>query len=217
MRFLVILSCIFLLFCTCDSAPSNGERDGAVVFLNYEQDQQLLTTRMNLGLAGEAPITGVPTVYGSPLDSFTRQGVTTWQLRKNLNYPSVIPLEIPCGDALCNRDVKLAPVFVDSFPNVIDPKKDLQVAYGPEALTSSESLVFYFGPQDRSAPEKIKLVGPTNSPVATLPSDALAKLKPGKYNVYLIKQQLKRDTTARLWTSIQAEYMTRTRLIEVAE
>jgi len=86
---------------------------------------------------------------------------------------------------------------------------------GSTGLLEAENLILFFEPDDRSAPTRITLQGPTQSGRVTVPKKALLDVAPGKYEVYIIKQQLHQDSTAVVQTSLQTQYYTKSVAVTV--
>lgn len=206
-----------LLLFTCGSARKNGAPDLAVGTVRYLEDTQTMQVQVEIKDSDTLRTLSAPKIFNFEMKQLPQPAAGRYAYNKPMNYPSVIPLDLPCGGSRCTVDLSFAPIFIDSFPTSISRKAKLSVPISHQALKERESLIFFFEPSDRSAPKRIQLLGPTDRPIVTLPKDAVATIPVGEYEVYLIKQELQRDSTEQLITSMQLEYITRARKVTITE
>ncbi len=202
------------LLCTCGPAPKNDFSPTiAVGSVRYQEDIQRLDADLSIDPVGSY----VPSLYGSAMPPFDRAGPGHFRTRRTLPFPGKLSFSIPCSAAegLCPKEIPFTPPFADSIPTVFSQSKTLSFLAGSTGLLKAENLIVFFEPDDRSAPTRITLQGPTQSGLVTVPKKALLDVAPGKYQVYMIKQQLHKDSTALVQTSFQTEYFTKSITVTV--
>lgn len=208
-----VLSLLLTLFlCTCDRAPK-ALPTTVVGDVRYDEGTQIL----NVNLAIDPVKSGFPTLYGSAIPAFEAAGPGHFRGRRTLPFSSPVKLSLPCASSPCPLDLPFVPPFADSIPAVIDKTKKVRFAASSHGLLETENLVAFFEPADRSAPRRILLRGPTSTGYLTLPKEAMSDIPAGKYEVYLVKQQLQKDSLPALQSSIQTEFFTRMVPVEVKE
>lgn len=209
-----LLPLLFTLLCTCGRAPKPSLPTEVVGSIRYEEKTQLLTA--DLAISPHTSAIG-PTLFSTAMPAFPAGGPGHYRGRRNLPFPDPIRLSVPCGNTAppCDLTLPFSPPFADSLPPTGQTGAPLRFIAGKNALLENENLVFFFEPADRSDPKRILLQGPTASGRVNLPKESLSDLKPGKYEVYFIKQQLHKDSITNLQTSIQTEYFTRSMPFEM--
>lgn len=207
---------LLTLFCTCGRAPQSASRTEVVGSIRYEESGQLLTA--NLAIS-PVPGAATPSLQGNAMPAFPAIGPGHYRGRRNQPFPNPLSLTVPCGEGItpCNLSLPFSPPFIDSLPATSQTGNPLSFTTGNNALLKNENLVFFFEPADRSEPRRILLQGPTFSGRVNLPKEAMSDIPPGKYEVYLIKQQLYKDSLQHLQTSIQTEYFTRPAAFEMKD
>jgi hypothetical protein len=208
----VLTLLLTLLLCTCDRAPETPPTT-LVGSVRYDESTQILDVDMAIAPVGN----GFPTLYGSAMPAFPAAGAGHFRGRRTLPFTSPIKLSVPCTTSPCPLDVSFTPPFADSIPAVINKKQSVRFAAGSTGLLATENLVAFFEPDNRTAPRRILLQGPTSSGMLSLPKEALSDIPVGKYQVYLIKQQLQKDSLSTLQSSVQTEYFTRMVPVEIKE
>jgi len=210
-----LLSLLLLPFlCTCGRAPGQEAVITLVVgSVRYQEDAQQLDADLSI----EPQNSHAPTLYGSAMPPFTAVGAGHYRARRKISFPGKVSFALPCGTAerLCPREFSFSPPFPDSIPPTVSHGETVSFPALVAGLLEPEILVIFFEPEDRSSPRRISLQGPTRNGRVTLPKKALQDIPFGNYRVYLIKQRLYADSTARLQTSIQAEYFTKSVAVEV--
>ena len=210
LRFTVLLPLISLL-CTCGPAPKKAAEPTAVVgSIRYDEGSQLLESTLTVS---PLPLTP-PAVLGTTLRELTAMGPGHYRGRQQTNFPAAIDLNIAGQPA---QVIRFSPPFSDSLPPTLLTSRTAKIPAMRGGLADNESLVFFLEPEDRSTPKRILLQGPSNSGVLTLPKQSLADVKPGRYAAYFVKQQLQKDSTASLETSLQTEYFTKSVTVEVKD
>lgn len=212
MRILVLCSFAALL-CTCARAEKSGSKNEVPTTvagtLRYQESGQVLEATLTLNPSDSLPNAPTPTLFGTAMPRLRLAGNGTFRERRSLVLPPSLSLTVPCSTGDCPLNIGFNPPFIDSLPPVISKAKTLSVPVATAGLSARESLVVFFEPKDRSTPERIQLVGPTSSGTLTLPKKTLANIPAGEYEIYLIKQQLFKDSTAAFKASIQTEYFTK--------
>jgi hypothetical protein len=181
--------------------------------VRYDASTQIL----NVDLAIDPLKSGSPSLFGSTIPAFPAAGPGHFRDRRTLRFTSPIKFSVPCATDTCPVELAFTPPFADSIPAIIDKTKSIRFAAGSTGLLANEYLETFFEPDDRSAPRRILLRGPTSSGILRLPKEALSDIPAGKYQVYLVKQQLQKDSLAQLQSSIQTEYFTRMVPVEIKE
>ena len=207
---------LLTLLCTCGPAPKQAvPATVATGTVRYQEDIQRLDADLSIAPIGSY----VPALYGSAMPPFERAGAGHFRSRRSLPFPGKVSFSIPCGAAegLCPHDLPFTAPFADSIPVAFSQSNTLSFPAGTTGLLEAEKLVVFFEPDDRSAPTRITLQGPTQSGRVTIPKKALLDVAPGKYQVYLIKQQLYKDSTSVLQTSLQTEYFTKSIAVTVSK
>ena len=151
------------------------------------------------------------------MPAFPAAGAGHFRGRRTLPFTSPIKLTVPCTTSPCLLDIAFTPPFADSIPAIINKKQSVRFAAGNIGLLATENLVAFFEPDNRAAPRRILLQGPTSTGRLSLPKEALSDIPEGKYQVYLVKQQLQKDSLSTLQSSIQTEYFTRMVPVEIKE
>lgn len=207
-----------LLLCTCGPAQNLETvlQTAATGSVRYHQDQQILEASLNLSPAPAK----APSLFGTLLPTLPETGPGNYKLRKKIAFPTDFSFSLPCGKGQttdCPLDFTFTPPFIDSLPAVMSRNTTIRFVAGEKGLSKQESLEVFFEPVNRSEPHRMLVQGPTKRGTITLPKLAMADLAPGLYDVYLVKQQLNRDSTAALQHSLQTEYFTNTRRVNVTE
>jgi len=207
--------CTFL--CTCGPAQSDTVKGTAAVgSIRYQEDLRFLEATISI----DPVANGKPQLNGQPFKPLPTAGAGHFRLRREANFPSTLTLDVPCGNRQainCPVIINLAIPFADSIPDVIDKTRTNRFAALPGGLLEHENMLLFFEPEDRSTPRRILLQGPTSTGRVTLPKESIADVKPGEYQLYLVKQGLSKDSTANLQHSIQTEYFTRSVAVTVRE
>jgi len=205
-----------LLLCTC----GRDQQIPTVVAgtIRYQQDNQLLEATVRLEPIDSSANAIYPSLFGTAMTPSPLAGPGRFRTRRSLAFPNTFRLTVPCPDGPnCPLDYQFAPPFSDSIPPSLTLGKSVQFPVAATGLSAEESLVIFFEPADRSTPHRIQLLGPTASGNLTLRKEVFADIPPGAYEVYLVKQQLKKDSTASIMASFQTEYFTKARSIEIME
>ncbi|MEM9258788.1 MAG: hypothetical protein AAGA62_04015 [Bacteroidota bacterium] len=209
----LVLGALFTLLCTCDRAQNDRSKQDTLTTvsgtLRYQEVGQVLEATLRVSPTDSTANAPTPTLFGTAMPRLRLAGNGTFRERRSLPLPPQITLTAPCGDTDCLLRVDFSPPYIDSFPPVVSKQKTLSIPVAAVGLGEQESLVIFFEPKDRSTPERIQLVGPTSTGTLTLPKKTLANIPAGEYEVYLIKQQLRKDSTALLRASLQTEYFTK--------
>lgn len=177
--------------------------------LRYQETGQVLEATLRVHPTDTLPNAPTPTLFGTALPRLRLAGNGIFRGRRSLALPPNIALTVPCPTGDCPLSIDFSPLFIDSLPPVVSKGNTLSVPVASTGLSAEESLIVFFEPKDRSAPERIQLVGPTSTGILTLPKKTLATIPTGEYEIYLIKQQLFKDSTTNLQASIQTEYFTK--------
>lgn len=218
----VLLPPLFvLLLCTCGPAPEQAAAayDGPTKLagtLRYQQDQRLLEATLRVDPA--VPDGPAPLLLGSALEPLATAGTGRFRTRRSSALPTRLSAGMPCTDReACTTHWNFVPPFADSLPAVLSKSRNQQIPVLEKGLTAEESLVVFFEPRIRKTPHRLQLIGPTATGFVTLRREALADIPAGDYRIYLVKQQLHRDSTDRLVSTVQTEYFTRSREVTVTE
>lgn len=208
-----VLALLFtLLLCTCDRAKKTPPTT-LVGNVRYDESTQILNVDVAIDPIGNR----FPTLYGSAIPAFPAAGPGHFRNRRTLPFTSPIKLSVPCATAACPLELSFTPPFADSIPAIINKNQSVRFVAGSTGLLATENLEAFFEPADRSAPRRILLKGPTSSGTLSLPKEALSNIPAGKYQVYLVKQQLHKDSLLTLQSSVQTEYFTNMVPVEVKE
>ena len=208
----VLTLLLTLLLCTCDRAPQ-APPTSIVGNVRYDESTQIL----KVDVAVDPLENGFPSLFGSAIPAFLAAGPGHFRDRRTLPFTSPLTFSVPCATSNCPLELIFSPPFADSIPAVINKKQSVHFAAGSTGLLETEYLEAFFESEDRSAPRRILLKGPTSSGIFRLPKEALSNIPAGKYQVYLIKQQLHKDSLSTLQSSIQMEYFTSMVPVEVKE
>jgi hypothetical protein len=208
---LTVLLCLSTFLCTCGPAQvQNTEPTAVVGNIRYEESPKRLEA--NLTVSPATPIS--PAILGEILKPITGMGAGQYRGRQKIEFPTAIDISIPGQPSLV---IRFSPPFADSIPAVLSKSQSVKIPTMKNGLADNENLVLFLEPKDRSTPKRILLQGPTSTGILTLPKETMKDVKPGKYQAYLIKQQLQKDSTAALQTSLQTEYYTKSIRIVVKE
>ena len=216
---LFFLSLLFTTFlCTCDRAPQRTEPTVVVGTLRYQANNNVLEATLQMTPVDTSAAAVFPTLFGTAVQPLALAGTGNFRARRKVAWPGKVNLTVPCADGPnCPLTVDFAAPFADSIPARISKEKSLQFAVADRGMTEDESLIFFFEPADRSRPRRLQLIGPTDTGVLTVRKEALAAIPTGEYQVYLVKQQLAKDSTAKVVSSFQIEYFTASRALEVVD
>lgn len=221
---LLLSSLLIPLLCTCDRAQ---QQQGQQVLnhvgptrlagtLRYQQGSNLLEATLQLHPAiqdGPAPL-----LLGTPLEPLATAGAGRFRARRTSALPTTLSVGIPCSDReACTTRWEFTPPFPDSIPPILSKSKMSRIRILAGGLTAEESLVMFFEPVLPKTPRRLQLIGPTSTAYLTLRSEALSDIPTGDYRVYFVKQQLHKDSTASLVSSMQTEYFTTSREVTVTE
>ena len=119
------------------------------------------------------------------------------------------------GEQASRFSLRLLPVYLDSLSDTIRRDVTLQFPVAERGLSENESLVVVLQPGARGDEKRILLTGPTRQGTMTLTSSMLEDIDPGRYTVYLTKQQRFRDQQHYLRVNLLAEYFTPARPLVV--
>ncbi|MFK8161444.1 MAG: hypothetical protein AB8H12_03190 [Lewinella sp.] len=203
---------LILLLCTCGPAPKTTPVS-LVGNIRYDESTQVLNVDVAIDPLGN----GFPTLYGSAMPALPAAGAGHFRGRRTIPFASPIKLSIPCTSKPCPLDLAFTPPFADSIPAIINKQQSVRFAACNTGLQASENLVAFFEPDNRSTPRRILLQGPSSTGMLSLPKEALADIPAGNYQVYLVKQQLYKDSLSTLQSSVQTEYFTRMVPVEIKE
>ncbi len=212
-----------LLFCTllCTCGPAQQEQQGPSIIagtIRYQQESQLLEATLRVEPVDSSINAVSPTLLGSAMPPATLAGPGRYQTRRTLPFPVDIRLTAPCPTGTnCPINYSFQPPFSDSIPANLQLGASARFPVGTEGLKENESLVIFFEPADRSAPRRIQLLGPTSDGTLTLRKEVFSDIPAGQYEVYLVKQQLQKDSSATLVSSIQTEYFSKAKSVEILE
>ncbi len=208
---IALLLCLSTFLCTCGPAKKTNEESTVVLGnIRYEESSQLLEANLTV-----SPVpTTAPAVLGTTLNQLTGMGPGHYRGRQQVEFTDVIDVSVAGQPA---QVIRFTPPFSDSIPAVLSKSRTAKIPAMRVGLTDRESLVFFLEPKDRSTPKRVLLQGPSNSGILTLPKESISDVKPGQYTAYFVKQQLQKDSTGTLETSLQTEYFTTSIPIEVKE
>ena len=214
---LLLPSLLLPFLSTCGPAPvapATSAVTTATATVRYQQDKRLLEATVQLD-ATDAP---APTLLGTPLEPLTTAGAGTFRTRRVSTLPAQLRLGVTTTAGEQTIDWNFSAPFADSLPPTLSNSASARIPVLDAGLTKTESLVMFFEPRIRTlTPRRLQLVGPTSTGYLTLRKEALADIAPGDYRVYFVKQQLQKDTTGALASSIQTEYFTISREVTVTE
>lgn len=211
--FLLLLT----LLCTCGPAQEQQDAPSTLAgTIRYQEDNQLLEATFRLEPIDSSVNASYPTLFGSAMTPSPLAGPGRFQTRRTLPFPETFRLTAPCATGPdCPIDYTFTPPFADSIPSTLQLGTSARFPVATTGLQENESLVVFFEPADRSAPRRIQLLGPTSDGTLTLRKEVFSDIPPGTYEVYLVKQQLHKDATASLVSSIQTEYFSRAQSVEI--
>lgn len=178
--------------------------------IRYDESTQLLEANLTVS---PVPATA-PAVLGTTLSPLAGMGAGHYRGRQQTEFTDPMDLNVSGHPG---QVIRFSRPFADSIPTVLYKSRTAKIPVMHTGLTDKESLVFFLEPKDRSTPKRILLQGPSNSGILTLPKESMSDVNPGRYTAYFIKQQLQKDSTATLETSLQTEYYTKSIYIEVKE
>ena len=225
MRLLLLLSVLFFFYgCTSQPAPQPIIAKGEVRFL---QDQRELKGEIYF-FRGDSltnskvyrPAPGSVAFVGSAMQADELSTRQRWRATMKAPFPEDLRFTFPLTEEESAEKftlpLNLSPPFMDSIPEVIDHTKSLRFVAGTQPLATNENIIFFFEPESRDqAPHRIVIAGPSSSPRVTLPANAMEGMPPGKGKIYLVKQQLARDTIGGVQSAIQLSYHTRLKNVVV--
>lgn len=212
---LLVLGWLSALLPACSSPEPVPVVAGTI---RYQQDQQLLEATLRIVPSDSAATAPQPSLFGTAMSPAPLRGAGYYRTRRQLAWPETFRLTVPCpAGPACPLDYRFVAPFIDSVPPVLFLGQSVRFPVATTGLTASESLVLFLEPVDRSAPRRIQLLGPTDSGQLTLRKEVFADVPAGNYQLYLVKQQLQKDSTADLKASMQLEYFTRSIPVEVRE
>ena len=214
MRYPSLLCLLCLLLCTCGRAPTPPPLRVAGT-IRYDTPRRLLQATLELN--GADSTAAAPFLAGTPMRPLPRTKNSVFQYRRESPPPAEVAMSFPCPTGPCQTSVRLPMVSVDSLPSRIFRQANLRVTVSDTPLRYGESIVFFFEPLDRSAPQRIQFLGPSQTGTITLKRETLEGLEHDDYDLYLVRQGLARDSTAHLQTSLQTEYISATKRITVAQ
>lgn len=215
-----ILALLFTTFlCTCDRASlSQTETTVVAGTIRYQQDNQLLEASLRITPVDSSVNAAYPTLFGTAMAPAPLVGPGRFRTRRNLAFPNTFRLTVPCPTGPnCPLDYQFSPPFADSIPPTLTLGKSARFPVANSGLSANESMVVFFEPADRSAPRRIQLLGPTSTGILTLRKEVFADIPAGDYEVYLVKQQLQKDSSANVIASFQTEYFTRAKPVKIVE
>ena len=202
---LVLLSpaWLVLILFSCGPAPDNAPVSRTVVgAVRFQERSNQLTAEV---LVDPTDTTLVPpTFLGTALQPTPNGPNNRFVGSRTLPLPAQLTLGLPNDHTL-----SFPPYLPDvaSLPDTLRKTTDLYFRPLPTAPDSTQNLIVFFEPDDRRLPPRRILVdGPIADPDLRIPATAFTDLVPASYRVYLIGQQLLRDSLPGLRYSIQAEY-----------
>ena len=204
----IALLFVSTLLCTCGSAPGTTPPTQVTGTLRYREGDRLLqsTLRVSAELTPAAP-----RLLQQEMRPLPGAGKGYYRIQRTGGYPKQLSFVLPCGERACAVDYCLHPVYVDSLPTSIDRRNRLRMPFSERPLTERESLVLFLEPRGAGPPGKLSLLGPSKTGVTIVPPEAFEDIPAGDYDAYFIKQYLARDTLEGLVSSVQLEYVTRSR------
>lgn len=220
MRLLPFLS-LLILFCSCTSPVATPPPIIAKGEVRYLADRKELKGEIYFfrgdSLANSIvyrPPVGSVSFLGSGMQADELSSRQRWRTAMKVPFPEDLRFTFPTSDEegaeKTTLPLHLSPPFTDSIPEVIDHSKGLRFIAGTQALAANENIIFFFEPDNRDqAPHRIVIAGPSSSPRVTIPATAMENVPLGSGRVYLVKQQLARDTIDGVQTAIQLAYHTR--------
>ena len=208
---ITVLLCLSTFLCTCGPALENAA-EPTVIVGNIRYDETLGILEATLTVSPVPPT--APAVLGNILSPIPGMSPGHFRNRMKMEFPSAIDLSVPGHPG---QVIRLSAPFPDSIPTVLSKSRTAKITAMKTSLSDTESLVFFLEPEDRSTPKRILLQGPSNTGTLTLPKESIADVSPGKYQAYFVRQQLQKDSSATLETSLQTEYFTRPVPVEVKE
>ncbi|MEM6770372.1 MAG: hypothetical protein AAF597_07310 [Bacteroidota bacterium] len=219
---LLLGSCSALLFvlllCTCDRAAKNDATTVVAGTIRYQQDNQLLEASLRLLPIDTTASATYPTLFGTVMAPAPLIGPDRFRTRRTVAFPNTFRLTVPCSAGPnCPLDYQFTPPFSDSIPPSLTIGQSAQFPIANTGLAANESLVIFFEPTDRSAPKRIQLLGPTSTGTLTLRKEVFSDIPAGEYEVYLVKQQLQKDSSASIIASFQTEYFTKAMPLKIME
>lgn len=210
--------CLYLAFITllgtC-APPPNVAPTEVVSQIRYQEARKELSARVRV--SPDRPTR--PTLFNDAMEPAPNLGEGHYRSRRKMAFPASIRFGIPTETTDERRELKISfsPALIDSLPRLLHRGANYKFPVGSEPLKDTESLELFFEPTERAEPKRIQLRGPTAGATFNLPSPAMSDLKNGEYTVYLIKQQLHRDSLPAFTSSVQTEYFTRSVRVQVVD
>lgn len=225
MRLLILLSVLFAFWgCTSQPIPKPIIAKGEVRFLEDKKELkgELYFFRGD-SLANSIvfrPTPGTVAFVGSAMQADELSTRQRWRAEMKTVFPEELRFTFPVTEAedaeKFTLPLQFSPPFNDSIPALIDHTKVLRFVAGTQPLQKNENVIVFFEPADRNlAPHRIVVAGPTSTPRITLPVNAMEDVPLGQNQVYLVKQQLARDTLDNVQWAIQLAYHTRLKKVVV--
>lgn len=225
MRLLLLLNVLFL-FCRCTSQlpPAPIIAKGEVRFL---QDKNELKGEIYFfrgdSLAESSvyrPAAGSVAFVGSAMQADELPTRQRWRTKMTVNFPEDLRFTFPMDEKeeaeKATIPLFLSPPFTDSIPEIIDRTKSLRFVAGTQPLAANENIVVFYEPDDRnSPPRRIVVAGPSSNNRIVLPANTVQDFPVGSGRIYLVKQQLAKDTLDGVHSAIQLSYHTRLKKITV--
>ncbi len=116
-------------------------------------------------------------------------------------------------------ELRMSPPNVRGLPTTLSLEKGITVAVQDAPLAAGESILLFFSPTDGPdrQPRKVLIPGPTNGNRFRVPTPALGALLPGRYDLYLVKEQRVKRDTLNLRLATLVEFYSRTISVEVTD
>ncbi|NJO86635.1 MAG: hypothetical protein HC821_00690 [Lewinella sp.] len=213
----------------CQQAPSAPVRAQAEI--RYLADQRELRGDLILSpgdsLSGHDFFSlqnGSVAFLGSNMTARIVPGGMRWRTEMQVDFPNELRFTFPRNpdqkSVLEDRltlALSFSPPFPDSLPSIWNTSEVQRFEIGSAALGAHESIVVFFEPLSggSGSVSRITISGPTASSQVVLPTVAQSELKAGDYEVYLVKQQIARDTLPGLLATTEISYHTRSRPVKI--
>ncbi len=227
---------IFFGACTPPAAPELPPLSISAA-VRYLEDQSSLRgtliagTNDSMGGMGgvEFPSAGKLSFVGSGMQATQLPGpATRYRTQLQSPYPTDLRFTFPRVTTATGPDntpdpftleLRMSPPDVRGLPTTFSLQKGITVVVQDAPLVAGESILLFFSPTGGpdSRPRKILIPGPTNGNRFRVPTPALGALVPGRYELYLVKEQRINRDTLNLQLSSLVEFYSRTINVEVTE
>lgn len=221
-------SCLLITACNPSSATPQTPPVIAKAEIRYLTTEKELSADLRLYRGDSMPVAqlyvppaGSVAFLGSNMDDKMLGNTVRWRSRMRTEFPESLRFTFPL-DSLKPTEkttlpVDFIPVVADSIPAEMSKKKRQSFYASRKPLGQGENVVVFFEPTSGGEPKRIIVAGPSATSYLNIPPVALEGVQAGNYQVYLIKQSIKRDTQPGLISAVTLQYHSAIKSVTVTE